>query len=186
MGQAPNLGRKPLLAKEITIPLGVVVERQIVDHPWAEDRWMPVSVFPGETERPPWSEMMRGDRFVRYHAGIHPLTLYRADTQAYRENLKSSRPAVYVVLSPGENPAAPCPLDVRLVTVSPYEMQDYLDAGEDIIEPVDLPESLAALMAEFVDQHHVDAAFKKRKRDRFAVEEEKFGQEPIFKQRRGS
>lgn len=174
------------MPNQVTIPLGVVVERQAVDHPWADWRWKPVSVFPGETDRPAWSELMCGEGFTRYHAGTYPLTLYRSDTEAYRENIASDKMAVYVVLSPADDATGPCPYEVRHVTVSPYEMQDHLDAGEDIVEAVTVPDSLAALIVEFVDQHHVEVEFKKRKRERFAVEEEKFGQEPIFKSRHRS
>ena len=172
------------LPRQMTIPLGVVVERQAVDHPWADCRWVPVSVHTGESAVAPWTVLVEGEGFTRYHAGTFPLTLYRSDTEAYRENLANGRTRVYVVLTPADEPEGPCPYAVRTVTVSPYEMQDYLDAGDDIVEAIALPESLEALLVSFIETHHVEVEFKKRKRDRFAVEEEKFGQQPIFDRKR--
>lgn len=180
---ADHAGEKPTdLPAHVTVPLGVVVDQQTVDHPWADDRWRPVSVFAGQSGRAPWSRIMTGEGYVRYHAGDAPLHLYRSDTPAYRENLAAGQASIYVVLSPAESGSdRVSPYDVRLVTASPYEMQDYLDAGDDIVEAVVAPDSVAALIADFIAQHHVEETFKKRKRDRFRDEEHKFGQQPIFK-----
>ena len=41
----------------------------------------------------------------------------------------AAQPAIYVVLERRDEGSAPCP---KLATASPFEAQDYLDAGEDI------------------------------------------------------
>ena len=56
------------------------------------------------------------------------------------------------------------------VTASPFDAQDYADNGEDIVEPVPMPDTLVAWLSAFVGQHHVDQEFVKRRRDRVAVE----------------
>ena len=75
------------------------------------------------------------------------------------------------------------PLEVHLVTASPFEAQDYLDTGEDIIERMPLPDALLEQIKTFIAEHHEDEKFKKRKRDKLDIEEHKFGQEPIFETR---
>ncbi len=57
-------------------------------------------------------------------------------------------------------------LELVGVTASPYEAQDHADTGEEIVEPVAMPPGLIAWVREFVERHHVDEAFVKRKRDR--------------------
>jgi hypothetical protein len=47
-----------------------------------------------------------------------------------------------------------------------------------------MPAELFALVSDFVDKHHVEEKFKKRKRDEVKLEEHKFGQEPIFEMRK--
>ena len=73
------------------------------------------------------------------------------------------------------------PMFPRIVTASSYEAQDYHDAGDDIIEKIAMPEAVAAFVQAFVEEHHVDVEFIKRRRDRLNTEEQKFGKTPIFK-----
>jgi hypothetical protein len=59
-----------------------------------------------------------------------------------------------------------CPLEVLLVTASPYEAQDYADNGEDLVEKVPMPAGLIAWVRDFAKLHYQDEPFKKRRRDR--------------------
>jgi hypothetical protein len=95
-----------------------------------------------------------------------PLTLHRAETEAYRVALSNTPPVVFVVLRQAEVPTGPEPLVVHTVTASPYEAQDYLDTGEEIVEPVPMPPALVAWVSDFVARHHVETPFVKRRRDR--------------------
>ena len=56
--------------------------------------------------------------------------------------------------------------EVLLATASPYETQDYLDSGEELVELVPMPEGLVALIRDFVAEHHHEEEFVKRRRDR--------------------
>ena len=57
-----------------------------------------------------------------------------------------------------------------LVTACPYEAQDYLDSGDDLVEPVVMPAAVVAFVQGFIDRHHVDEPFHKRKRKRWSEE----------------
>ena len=58
------------------------------------------------------------------------------------------------------------PLDLVLVTASPFEGQDYADNGTDLVEKVPMPAGLIAWIRDFALEHHVDEDFIKRRRDR--------------------
>jgi Protein of unknown function (DUF3305) len=149
------------------MPLGVVVERRELDNRWQTHSWRPVAVIPGAPPIDAWRELARGDRFVRWHAATLPLELHRTETEAYRVNLSGRSPAIYVVLRkvrPSERSAGN---DVApfLVTASPYEAEGYLE-GEDLVEAAPMPEGLTAWVQAFIQRHHVDEPFVKRKRER--------------------
>ena len=149
------------MERSIYMPLGVVVERRELDNRWERWAWQPVAVIPGAAPVDQWRELVRGERFVRWHAATLPLELHRTETEGYRANLSGRVPAIYVGLrkqSGGEHEYAPV-----LVTASPYEAACY---SEDLVEPVPMPDGLIAWVQGFVDRHHVDEPFEKRKRDK--------------------
>ena len=150
-----------------SLPIGVVVRRQPGVTRWAKWVWRPVAVLPGA---PPadWRELRSEGGAVDYHAATLDLTVWRSDTEAYRVALANDPPSVYVVLRPGTR--AGRDWEVCAVTASPFEAQDYGDSGEDLVEPVPMPPALVAWLAAFVERHHVEQPFVKRKRDRVEVE----------------
>jgi hypothetical protein len=164
-----------------SMPVGVVVARQEIDNPWQDHIWRPVEILPGAPAVEEWTELARGDGWVQYHAATVPLELFRKDTEAYMVNLEGEKPVVYVVLAEREDEDTRdgFPYAVRQVTASPFDAQDYLDADDAIVEPIRMPQEVAAWVAAFIDEHHVEETFKKRKRDEVDVEEHKFGQEPL-------
>jgi hypothetical protein len=168
-------------SREISIPLGIVVEKRKSSHPWADWDWRPVSVILNAPAGVEWQEMMRGDDRIQYHAGTLVLTLHRKDTEALRANLMLPEPELYVALQENEeDDDGGFPYSPYVVTASPYEAQDLSDADLGIVEKVAMPEALAALITAFVEEHHVEQEFIKRKRDEFKLEQQKFGKEPIF------
>jgi len=114
-----------------------------------------------------WKELRRDGEAVEFHAGTRPLVLYRTDTEAYRQALSDTPPCVYVVMREGTGDG---PLELTLVTASPYEAQDYADTGEELVEKVPMPEGLVAYIRDFIALHHEDEAFVKRKRDKKRVD----------------
>ena len=163
----------------VSLPVGVVVARQDIDSPWQDHEWRPVAVFAGAPPVAEWKELRRGEGWVQFHAATLPLELFRKDTEAYKFNLEGAEPVLYVVLAEDDDEEAPYPYAVQLVTASPYEAQDYLDSGEAIVEPIEMPEALLAWVSDFVETHHQEEAFYKRRPDKGKTADHKFGQEPI-------
>ena len=50
----------------------------------------------------------------------------------------------------------------------------------DMVEPVAMPEMIKEWLGNFIDAHHVEEKFIKRRRDKLDLREQKFGKEPIF------
>ncbi len=166
--------------REVSIPLGIIVEKRKSSHPWADWQWLPVAVFMNASKTASWEELVRDDNFVRYHAATLSLTLHRKETEALRLNLSLDQPELYVVLQENEDHQSEFPYLPQAVTASSYDAQDFHDAGDDIIEKVAMPDAVAAFIQAFVEEHHVEQEFKKRRRDRVDLEEQKFGKSPIF------
>lgn len=166
----------PFGAREISMPLGIVVEKRRIQNRWATHVWRPVAVVPGAGEIDDWLLLKQEEGVDTYQVATLPLRLYRKETEAYLSNLANDPPAIYVVLR-DDSDADPEAPEIRAVraTASPYEAQDYLDTGEDIVEAVPMPPGLIAWVREYTERHHVDVAFKKRKRKPASEGEAQFG-----------
>ncbi len=149
-----------------SLPLGIVVERRKSQSRWAEFSWRAVAVIPGAPEIDDWSTLREGDDWTHFHIATLPLELFPKETEGYRYNLSCDPPVVFVVLREGEE-AGEHDIEPALVTVCPYEAQDYLDTGEDQVDSVEMPDAVRAWVATFVERHHVDEPFKKRTRKRW-------------------
>lgn len=156
--------RSPIVER---VPVGIVLERRKSRHPWQDFSWRPVAVVagaPARDPRGPWALATEGDDWSHFHAGTLTLELFRKETEGYKVNLSQEPPRLFVVLRDLEDPAIDHPFVPILITACPYEAQDYLDSGADLVEPVAMPPDLVGLIQHFVDRHHVDEPFKKRKR----------------------
>lgn len=151
------------------LPVGAVVRRTPGITQWARDIWTPVAVIPGAPEAF-WKEMVREGEVVDYHAGTVTMQLYRADAEAYLVSLNMITPSAWVILDRDQSGQSPSGWFVSDITASAYEAQDALDSGESIVEPVPIPESLAAWIKEFIDLHYIEEPFKKRRRDKKSVD----------------
>ncbi len=159
------------LAPELRLPVGIVLRQRPGRTRWQREVWEPVALVPD----PPAQDWVllreepagEGGGVLRlWQAPPLELELHRAETSGYRVALSSSPPSAWVVLrgAPGERP------ELVLVTVSAFEAQDYADSSEDRVEPVPLPEPLIGLVSAFIGEHHREQPFRKRKRDRVAVD----------------
>ncbi len=149
----------------VTAPLGVVIRRRPGVTRWARWSWQAVAVMPGAPQAD-WRLLREDGETREYHAATPQLTLWAAEAEAYVANLAARTPCIYVVMR--EVPArgdAP-PLEVVLVTASPYEAQDYTDSGEELVEKVPMPPGLLAWVRDFALAHHHEEPFVKRRRDR--------------------
>src|SRR5206468_9124559 len=124
-----------------TMQVGVVLERRRIGNPWQEYAWRPVAVIPGAPEVTRPRLLMREGPIELYHAATLPIELFRSETEGYRYNLSQEQPRVYVVLRFSESDGEPRPF---LVTMCPYEAQDYSESGSDIVDGVLAPDAVLA------------------------------------------
>ena len=156
-----------------SIPVGVIVERVKAESPWIDWIWRPTAVLAGEPAAPPWTKIAEAGDRTAFYAGTAWIELYRSETANYRDNLATGSPMLWVVLR--ETGAEP-PYSVYTVTADPAEGEGMTAAGNDIVEPVPMPDAVREVVASFVAEHHVDDVFVKRKRDR--VNTEALGRRP--------
>lgn len=171
------------MEKEITMPVGVVVERKKIDHIWADWTWKPVAVLCDPPEIPAWHVMKSEGAITHFHAATVGLNFHRKLVEAYKVNLAGEAPLLWVILQEvdySESSSDEWPYKVHLVTASPYDAQDLLDSGDEIVEAVAMPEAIVSRLVAFVKAHPEEVPFKKRKRDRLDLEELKFSKQPIF------
>ncbi|MCF6119356.1 DUF3305 domain-containing protein [Mesorhizobium muleiense] len=146
-----------------TAEVGVIVERRALDNPWIDHVWVPVAVLAGAPSAAPWSVLHESDGLTRFYAGTFKLELFGCDTGMYRDNLRSGRPSLWIALRSSDSPPG---VVLHLVTADPFEGESLTEAGPDIIEAVPMPIELQQWLAAFVETHHVERPFIKRKRDR--------------------
>jgi hypothetical protein len=145
------------------IPVGVIVERRKGTTQWAEFYWRATGVLVGEPETPPWTRLNEDGDHVTFYAGTAVLELRRTETGFYRDNLASGSPSLWVSLRVADGDP---PFTIGTVTADPAEGESFAEAGTDLVEQVPMPVPLQQVIAAFVEQHHVEQPFVKRKRDR--------------------
>lgn len=150
-----------------TVKVGVVVERRMLNNPWVDHAWMPVDVLAGAPAAAPWTVLKQTAEVTRFYAGAFELELFGSETGMYRDNLNSGQPSLWVSLRPTD---APPGVVLQLVTADPSEGEALTEPGTDIIEAVSMPAELQQRLAAFVEAHHVERPFIKRKRDRASPE----------------
>lgn len=143
------------------IPLGVVVRRTPGVTRWAKWAWRVCDVLAGAGPAD-WKPIRNDADVTDFHAATRPLNLFVSDAEAYAHELQSRVPSVYIVLRPSDD--GPAPWTVALVTVSPYEAQDYCDSAEELVEKVPMPDGMHAWISDFVQRHLQEEPFVKRKR----------------------
>ena len=115
----------------------------------------------GQPDTPPWTALADDGERATFYAGPATIELHRSETANYRDNLASGSPALWVVLR--ETGVEP-PYALYLVTADPAEGEGMTAAGNNIVEPVPMPDVVRDTIAAFVAEHHVDEVFVKRKR----------------------
>jgi len=146
--------------------VGVVIRRAPGLTRWVKWNWTVTSVLPGAAPAD-WVLLRSEGDTAEYHAGTLSIELHGAETEAYLHELSAAEPSVYVVLREGTGDA---PYELVLATVSPYEAQDYTDSGEELVEKVAMPDLLRAWVEDFVETHHEEEVFVKRKREKKRID----------------
>lgn len=158
--------QNPATNRVLQLSLGVIVERRPGVTRWQKIVHVPQAVFVANTGMDPSPrQVYRQGECWRYLSGVAPLTLHRKETGDYITNLQSDPPRIYVGIherDEGEFSWRPF-----MVTAAPYEAEGYMHGGDEVIEAVPMPAELVELVMQFVDTHHADEPFKKRKRTKY-------------------
>jgi Protein of unknown function (DUF3305) len=152
----------------VRIPVGVVVERRKAKSAWAEFTWRPTAVLAGIPEAQAWTVLRDEADTTTFYAGAIEITLFRADSAGYRDNLRHDMPALWVALRPTGD--AERPYAISAITADPGEGESFSETATNLVEAVAMPDSVREIIAQFVDEHYVDRPFLKRQRDRANLE----------------
>jgi Protein of unknown function (DUF3305) len=145
----------------VRIPVGVVLERRKAKSVWTEFLWRPVSVLVGEPSAEPWTILDAEGGITLFYAGTAVIELHRTETTNYCENLASGEPKLWVACRPV---TAEPPYDLLAVTADPAEGEAFTDASGNLVEPVAMPSEIIDVVGQFVQTHHVERPFQKRRR----------------------
>jgi hypothetical protein len=146
----------------VSIPVGVVVERIKAKSAWLDYVWRPVSILVGEPSAQPWTVLNAAGDSTLFYGGTATIDLYRTESENYLSNIESESPLLWVVLRPTD---AEPPYEVVAVTADPAEGEASTEAGNNIVETVEMPAAVAAIVQAFIVEHHVERPFYKRQRD---------------------
>ncbi len=143
--------------------VGIIVRHSAIDNPWIDHIWSPVAVIGEVPSTAPWTVLSKDGGAVLYYAGSAFLDLFSTETANYRDNLADGAPRIWVALRRREGVAD---LELTKVTADPTEGEALFESGADVIDAVPMSAEIAAWIAAFVDEFHVERAFYKRERDR--------------------
>ncbi|MCC5965699.1 MAG: DUF3305 domain-containing protein [Natronohydrobacter sp.] len=145
---------------EKTLRVGVLAIRRPPVTKWGAGELRASGVLPQEPEAAPNTLLATDSGVETWYLGARDLVLYSGDTSHHRDNLTSGRPSIWVALR-GHDPAK---VQIINVTADPYEGEGYASDLDLKVEAVPMPEPIRATVAAFIDAHHVEMPFKKRKR----------------------
>ncbi len=143
--------------------IGVVVRRSAVDNPWIDHVWSPAAVLAEEPQTPPWTKLSSAQGEELFYAGPGVLELHVSETGNYRDNLIDGDPQLWIALKQAEGGTE---MELVAVTADPTEGEALFEAGLPIVGKAPMPPEIAAWIAAFVDENHVERVFLKRQRDK--------------------
>ncbi|SEM78067.1 Protein of unknown function [Loktanella fryxellensis] len=145
---------------EQIIRLGVLALRRPPVTRWGQAQLQPLAVLMPEPAAAAHTRLLDDEGTQTWYLGGRDLALWSGDTGHYRDNLESDQPRIWVALR-GNDPATS---QIVRLTADPYEGEGLSSDLDLIVGVVPMPDALRALTADFVDRHHVEMPFKKRKR----------------------
>ena len=152
---------------EASRQVGVVLRRRSIDNPWIDHMWSPAMVLDDVPDTAPWTVLSSEPDATIYYAGAASIDLFSSDTANYRDNLADGAPRLWIALRRQDGGPE---LELTKVTADPTEGEAIFESGCDVIGTVPMPPVIAAWIAAFVDEFHIERAFHKRKRDRKSSE----------------
>ncbi len=158
---------------EEAIAVGVIVEKRKAASPWIDHTWGAVAVVPGLPEAPRMTLIEKTGDIERYYLGSSAVVLASVETANYRDNLIGGAPKLWVVMREEPEDAS---ISLLTVTADPSEGEAHTEAGSNLVDTVPMVPDIAAFVAAFVDEHHIEREFYKRKRER--VDPDQLGRRP--------
>ncbi len=167
---------------QVAREVGVVLRRRSVDNPWIDHIWSPAAILESVPATAPWTMLSRQTDETLYYAGAASIELFSSDTANYRDNLAEGMPLVWVALRHQNGGPE---LELTKLTADPTEGEAMFESGTDVIGTVPMPAEIAAWIAAFVDEFHVEQPFQKRKRDKANVDRQR-GEDPSRRRKDGA
>lgn len=167
---------------EASREVGVVLRRRTIDNPWIDHMWSPLTILENVPATVPWTVLSQEEGATLYYAGAAFIDLFSAETTNYRDNLADGSPRIWVALRRQDGGPE---LELTKVTADPTEGEAMFESGTDVIGTVPMPPEIAAWIAAFVDEFHVEQVFHKRKRDRANIDRRR-GDDPSGERKDGA
>lgn len=167
---------------EASREVGVVLRRRVIENPWIDHMWSPVTILENVPATAPWTVLSQEEGATLYYAGAAFIDLFSAETTNYRDNLADGSPRIWVALRRQDGGPE---LELTKVTADPTEGEAMFESGTDVIGTVPMPPEIAAWIAAFVDEFHVEQVFHKRKRDRANIDRRR-GDDPSGERKDGA
>jgi hypothetical protein len=152
---------------ETLIPVSVIADRKKAESRWIDFIWVPKAVMTGLPETAPMTSIATGTEGESFFVGATNIVLASTETANYRDNLLTGSPKLWVVLRASDYDTS---VELVTVTADPAEGEAHTEAGSNIVDALPMPAEIAASLAAFVDEHHVEREFFKRRRDRKNLE----------------
>ena len=167
--------------KHIFFKVKVILNKVKINNPWIDFKWkvydiLPQEIIVGNNKYPATfispeplkkiQKQQKSEKVSDLFIAEVLIDLHRSEAEAYAENLSSSDPSIYIVLRDDLENINTSKINLVEVSVSPYNIQDYEDSGEDQIEKIPLQGPIKKLIEEFVSIHFKPEPFVKRKRDK--------------------
>ena len=143
--------------------IGVVAARRKAVSAWASEPFLvaPHAALSVAPDLAPGAALGQAGGADLLYLGAAELALWRGESGHYRDNLATGQPKLWIALA-REGEA----WRVHLATADPYEGESLADSPGLTLEAVPMPADIAADLALFVERHHVEEVFVKRKRDK--------------------
>jgi hypothetical protein len=147
----------------VLFDVGIVIAKRRLKGPWQDHAWLPVAVLPEPPEVAPFTPLGTVGDDERFYLGPAEIEFHSRETANYRDNLVGETPLIWVAIREvlGEHP-----VELVKATADPSEGEMLTETGTSIVEALPMPADLAAELAAFFAEHHVERPFVKRKRDR--------------------
>jgi hypothetical protein len=147
----------------MAMQIGVVLGKRKASSPWLDVVWEAHAVLPEPAAAEPGASLGQDGSSALFYGGPATLEAHTIETPFYRDNIATGEPKIWVILRPQPGDVLP---EIIQVTCDPTEGEGYTETGWDTVNIVPMPEAIQAALMAFVDAHHVDQPFIKRKRDR--------------------